>query len=800
MKQYSQSARPRHSAGHRKPPLSWLVISIAVATFALAACSGPPVSPARGKYNDALASLASDDPDTAIASLMEARSDAGADGELRFRSAYNLGIAHAKKADGEAVADPNKAIETYRASAGWFQDALRLRETDDASRRNLEIVLQRIQALGDQLNKDGKKLEARLDRAIEDQRGLRDNIRELLGALTSEGAARDPMGFQSEHDALAVAERTLLAEVGTISDLAGDELSGIESTKEEERSDEQRMRLVQLQLLDRYLETARGSISDARRMLRRLRTEDGLRRADSALDSLKRAKEQLMDPIAVLKLAASEQASTLMHTTALARANAKQVSLGVNGAQEPAPVVPAWLTPGHLTDRQLEVRSRVDEIHQRFAMAVAHQEQTTATATPGDPNAPNAASAATDPAQARLLENARVATPSLTEALVAIDEATQDLADNQIGAAAQAEERALVALLRAIEQFAEVRQLIELAYATQARAIALLDPQAEQSTPPPADPGKELAKGLTDNLDRLARLEGMFKDAVAQAQAQQAQAQQQQQQAGQQGQPGGGEADAAAAEIERYRLAEEHRAKALAALQAMGGKPADVLAAARTGEAELGELRRLFFSVIEHLKDLHRQQSETHDKSANAAIAPAVKLAPLIGPLVDEQGGETELATAIAQALASQADQAAGASDPQAADQAKRFGEAAQEVMAAESQMRNAHQGLAEGAEAAKLMSYDLAPTLASQQSAIEHLERAIAILEPPNENKQDQKDEQEQQEQQDQQQQDQQQQEDVSKQEAERRLQAVRDREAERREDKQQRARSTREPVAKDW
>ncbi|MDE0007728.1 MAG: hypothetical protein OXS50_05570, partial [Gammaproteobacteria bacterium] len=245
----------------------------------------------RQRYNVGRERLAGGDPGAAADAFLSARDDAGADAELRYRAAFNLGLTLAAQADASAE-EPERAIGIYRDSAAWFADAVRGgAEGDDDARVNLELVQRRIQQLADQLNQ-GRGLEQRLERAIDDQRDLRDRLRRLLADTPEARSASGP-----DFDPLATHARTLLADAGDIADLAGEERALLDSIGEAERTPEQTVRTVQLDGLESYVNRARQSISDSRRRLRRGEGERAHRRADAALAELKRAYEQLLHPV-----------------------------------------------------------------------------------------------------------------------------------------------------------------------------------------------------------------------------------------------------------------------------------------------------------------------------------------------------------------------------------------------------------------------------------------------------------------------------------------------------------------------
>ena len=225
------------------------------------AASPEDVLDARKRYNAGLEDLQQGDFTGAAEAFLAARDDARGDAVLRYRSAFNLGLALAGQADASAGEAREEAIGTLRSSAAWFSDASRLApEGDEDARVNLEIVLRRIQQLADQINRDGH-LEARLDRVIDDQRGLRDQLRQLLADVESEQGA----DFRHRFESLAASERALLADVADIADLAAEERAHLEGKDEGTLSSGEHVRAHQLGGMDRYLQRARQSMGDTRR-------------------------------------------------------------------------------------------------------------------------------------------------------------------------------------------------------------------------------------------------------------------------------------------------------------------------------------------------------------------------------------------------------------------------------------------------------------------------------------------------------------------------------------------------------
>lgn len=681
----------------------------------VAACSRGEHRAAREHYNEGIEQLAKGEYEAAQKALLEARSTAGVDPELRFRAAYNLGLAYAAHADqvktGEN-ADLAKALELTQQAVSWFSDAARLRHDDSDTLANLAIVRARAQAISDELRKGEGKLEARLDALIGDQRGVLDEARGAWLAIKQAGGA-DPLAQQGTLTHLADKERGIVAEAGVIADLAADEIETIGKKPEDQRDDEEKARVIQLKNLDLYLAEGRTRIAEARRKLQELAAEDGVSRAEAALAALKRAREQLLDPITVLREVAGEELVLIQQTYAVAEA--------------PADQIPGWLTGPALAGRQSELRERVEEVRARLAAA-----------TEGPPPAD------AKPEQVKLLERVKVAVPLVTSASTAMDRAHYKLVDSSFKDAGTAEREALEALAKAIEQFADLKQTIDLTSDTQKHLVSLLSPESAKELPA-AERARETKDGLAQNVARMTRIKELIADEVGKLAAQEPPQEEDKKQALEQQKQMLAQAETLRGEAE----------KLVGQLDGAIKANKDPLTAAKAADAKLDELRRLFFSVIEHLKDLIRQQGETRDQTSAAHAENDEERRPKLPGIAGRQDQHGQLAKAITDALAAQADAATKAQDPQQQQQGKAMAAAADEVRLAQNDMGDAKRTL-DKAVATTNQSFNLEPTVKSQASAIEHLMNALKLLEPPQQQNQD-KQKQQQQQQQDQQKQEQQ-------------------------------------------
>ncbi len=727
----------------------------------LIACDHGEHRDAREKYNEGVDAIANSKFEDAEKALLDARSSSGSDPELRYRSAYDLGMAYAAHADQLKTgkdADLGKALELETQAVSWFADAAHQRPTDADAKANLGIARARAQALTDELARGEGKLEARLDNLIKEQRTVLDDARSAWVAIKQSGG-RDPLAQQAPLTKLADQERSVVAEAGVISDLAADEIDSVGKKPADKRDPKDAARLVQLKNLDVYILDSRTKVGEARRKLQDLDAEQGVAKAERALETLKRAREQLLDPITVLKAVAQDELQLVQETHAVATVEAPK--LDVAGATpEPKQLIPAWLEPPALADRQTGFRDRVEEIRSRLAATINSVDK---------PQGSAAEPPKLTAEQAKQVEQLRQALPFVTEAVADMDHAHDALIGKKLEDATKAERDALVALAKAIEYFADLKQTVDLAYATQQQLVHLLGPEAEKL--PPADRARETYEGLASNRSRVARIKDLISDEQAKLAGQEQQLEEKAKQPVQQGSgapqpPDPKQIEAAKQQLEQAKqqmnAAEALRGdadKLLAQLETAIKTNKEPLAQAKLAQAKLDELRKLFFSVIEHLKQLLQEQNDTKDQTSQANTEDDFTRAPKLPGLATREGEHGEMAKAIAEALAKQADAGAKGQGEQQ-EQAKNFAAAANEVRQATTDMTDAKAGLDKAASAKQSVS--LEGTVKSEGKAADHLEAALKLLQPPpkkNDQKQDQQKQDKQDQKKDQQQQPQQQQ-----------------------------------------
>src|SRR5262249_14970044 len=152
-----------------------------------------------------------------------------------------------------------------------------------------------------------------------------------------------------------------------------------------------------------------------------------------------------------------DELSLLEHTAALEKLGKGEIK--VEGGEAPAKA-PPWLTAELLADRQGDAGERTEAI-----AAMLHA------AGDGQKSEENAKTK-------RLLAAAAEAAPLVANAHESMVAARSQLTAGDLSAAGTSERAALRALGQAMESFAELRGLIEVAYADQEQVVALLSPDA----------------------------------------------------------------------------------------------------------------------------------------------------------------------------------------------------------------------------------------------------------------------------------------------------------------------------------
>ncbi|MFQ5418575.1 MAG: hypothetical protein ACE5FL_16225, partial [Myxococcota bacterium] len=283
----------------------------------------------------------------------------------------------------------------------------------------------------------------------------------------------------------------------------------------------------------------------------------------------------------------------------------------------------------------------------------------------------------------------REAVPLLRKGKDAFAEAAEAISEGRIEEAPARQAQGVAALLEARELFLDIRGLIEATLADEERIVRFLAPPqgaetaGEQVAGAAAPPLEEVIPVIleldTKNKQRTARLGGLLREREAQlpppAPAGAGEAPGGAALRG--GGAGGGAArDPSEVDARRRQLALAERILENAVLEmgrvreALGGAAKSGAAPAAPGEKgrkaaweaaehaveRLEDLRRLFFSLIEHLRETAQLEAELADETGDAAaLAPALEK---IAPLAARQETLRERCGKIAEALEEQAERA----------------------------------------------------------------------------------------------------------------------------------------------
>jgi hypothetical protein len=519
-------------------------------------------------------------------------------------------------------------------------------------------------------------------------------------------------------------------------------------------------------------------MGQARRQLRQQQGERAYRRASAALMELKRALDPLRDPVEALDVLLRDASEVAASTAVLAAARSELPGLGQRVR------APPWLTVESLREDQAAVAGRTGELGHRLRAGLQ-----------------SGSGEAADPRAEEPLQALREAEPLVGAGERHLERAARELEAERLEAALSEQRAGIEALGEARERFFGLRRLIEATYADQKRIEAVLSAEGDAAETARGEYLPSLRAAQAKNLERGERLEDRIRaegERLAGAP------------------PGAGpqgsapDPEALAAERERAVAAGQILTSALAAMDAVArglgaegvsASAADWSGARQAGEravARLESLRRLFFSVVEQVRDLAQRQLDLADETQDAAALAAATgedLAQRVAPLVPRQGQLAERAGEVANALVEQSDRAGGVVTEEAdpAETSRRLRLAGEHVLAAQGAMEQAGEKL--GVEPP-----ELGVTRERQDAALVELQEALALLEPPDRQEQDDSQQQPGDDGEGQGEQDSPEPSASAATDPAQLLQAVRDREAQRRHERDARQRAGYETVEKDW
>lgn len=816
----------------------------------------------RELYNRAVAYVTTD-PQRAERLLNASRRVAGVDGEVRYRALFNLGWVEIQRADQLLKGEPAQALKHLELAAGRFREAIRVRPESDEARHNLEIISRRILELSDSLADHAVgKIAERLDELIVRMREHLSELQKLCNAVAAAGTNVESLRLEFRQ--LGVVERQLISDFEKLSADARRQSTAAQSTAAQSTSTpqsnataEQAVETAQLTAMLVYADNAVQRMHKARSFVRRLQAERAFVRWAASLTDAKRARDQLREPLEVLGVLIADATEQLQLIQLM------QWSSGQAANLPTAIDKPSWLSDEVLSDGQLATTERTDELFRLLSSGLEQAQSRTAAN-------PQTGSATQQPEQELVLQ-LESALPAIERAKQHFARAAETIADQNWNSMAQEHTAGISALMEAAECFYDLRRLIDATLADQrgiSTGLNAPDAAAEMALEP-------LITAQEKNLQRVERLADMLNEELKNIETAVA--------SGPDGSEigrgptipdtdatAGAEAvgkamEEAAVEKERLELAEQMRKSAEQSMQRLLGKlrnpdlsesesgsttstqeerppaprigkapnsSAPVVAASRAHPSAvlsdeavqpLEELQRLFFSVIEHLKQTAERQNELNDTTTELLAQPEQQTAARLGSLQMRQQALERTAQGIAEALSAQATQLestaspdaepapspngeASTAEPSSPSQSEKFTQAAQLVRDGAQGMASAQVALAAAAPhdatetkvdnpaQTQTKTQPLMQVSDDQQVALQKLLEALELLEPPSE-----KQPQQQPQQQPQDRAEEKTESNPQNMDAEQMLQAIREREANRRRERQPQT-SAAAGVEKDW
>ncbi|MBT6276431.1 MAG: hypothetical protein HOI95_20135 [Chromatiales bacterium] len=723
---------------------------------------------ARSAYNDGVTSLATGNVERAGKVLEHARDIAGADAEVRFAATFNRGWVAVRQADDTLEEKPEEALAFLHEAARWFGDAVRLRPDELEPRQNLELVLRRALQLADQLaDQKPSEIEGRLDALIAIQRGFIGTVANAVDAHDPKNAHADKR-IRSLYRELALQAITILSDAGAASDDASRAADAL--TDEAVEDAEKALRKAGLEGVVAHLHKARERLSQGRARLRRAQGEGAFRRAAHALDSMQRARDQLRSPVERLD-ALIAALGELIQVTRLAQTEKR----------------PSWASDGYLTNSNSSAKERADEVSKQFGSV---------TKTSPDAEQPE------DEKTKQLRKNLLRAAPLVRQATEHLVQAEAALSRQALSVAHKHQSESFKELLKAREGFLDLRRLIEVVHRTETQVTNAVDGKVDEAELLHRAPA--ITALHANNIERMIRVGELISEEMTR------QPEKDEEQAN---------ADGRAKHMEQgYSLWVKAQESMHAASTALGSLTQNRPQAKEHADAAMEgieTLQRHFFSLIEHLRETAEHQQRINDQTVEleglVGTFDAAATRARTGPIGFTQTNNATRSEGIAQALNKQAEAQAKAPpsqpQPSAGGSISTAGSTTGSASAVSTpdQLKHAAALVTEGhslmRESVALIetepSPDLEGTRPKQDEALAKLLEAIAVLQPPEQNQNDQQQEQQsQQESQDEQEPQPGQQDNSSINQL---LQGVRDRDAERRAYRAGQQ-SGREPVAKDW
>ncbi|MCA9126846.1 MAG: VWA domain-containing protein, partial [Planctomycetales bacterium] len=481
--------------------------------------------PPRELYNYAIAFVPKD-LERAETLLTSVRNRAGVDGELRYRATYNLGWVEVAKADSLLEEQPAEALKHLQLAAGRFREAVRIRPESTEARHNLEITARRILELADSLRqKEDGDLAQRLDALLNQLREHQSQLQAIVAKYGDEAAVDDDLR-RKEFRNQGISQRGLISDLEQLAESGRQELDALQAKPEEELQPPDRMRIAQLNNALSYVERSLEWMQKARSFTRRLEGQRAFLRWSTALNDVRRGRDQLRNPVEILSSIAGDAIElaglTQLKNSADPQPNSGPADQIQDSPPSRLPLAPAWLTNEYLEQSQQSITERSQELHAMFSFAVDSNSQSqlekngldqTQVDVENDSSADN--TTGEDEAQAMLFDSIRLALPLISDAGSQFQLASERISQSDLTEASNLQGQAIANLSNAAELFFDFRRLIELIYADEltVKASLTVANQSKDETGTATDndsatrSASESAMSVGQSSDELAELQ-----------------------------------------------------------------------------------------------------------------------------------------------------------------------------------------------------------------------------------------------------------------------------------------------------
>lgn len=698
-----------------------------------------PIPNSRDAYNQGVKSLNSDKFDEAESAFSLANRHASTDAMVRLQSTYNLGWVEVRRADEKLDSNPQEALKHLHAAEGWFRDASQLDPEATRPRENLEIVARRAIALADALRQeDNDTIEVKLDGLVAAQRQMAGALREASGESESHPLEAQNETVRRACQALEVNQRAVLSLIDEVTKHIRGRIESINDIEDKNRTPEQSLRNSQLIAAADILFKASQRVGQTRRDLRGRQIKRAYRRSEMALGELKRSRDQLRNVVEIIGAVVTDAIELTQHVAMTSETG----NLSVDPTADRF-TPPTWLTNHYLADSLQTIYQRTEDISTRIGSNIAGIQS--------DSGNRNKETPADHDPNTNLIQTLETALPVVESASKFFAAAEESILNNQNRNSYTATAQGTKKIIEAHELFLDIRGIIETIYRDEQQIQNTVTADTMESIDDIREAAPMLAHWQQENISRGKRLDTMLQRELSALatdekktptpdnnidgeQSNDAHRKQQLEAAG----------TLLASTMQTF----EGVKQVIEKFESETASPNDITSLHDGATLSVGQveaLRKLFFSIVEHLREtLRREISLADDTRHIMATHEDDTHSSHIAAIGSQQRALIDTTRQISTSLKTQSEQPSPMQSPNpntpqgttndpaaaAAEQAARLGQAADVVLLAAEAMTTAADALI-----ASPLAEDSIQN--SQQQAVERLAEALQLLTPPSDSQQ---------------------------------------------------------------